>query len=45
LSASGIEGGDGSDGIALRYSLGGALVVVVAGGLVALTLRRRQPSV
>lgn len=33
--------GDGS-GDPLRYSLGGGIVVLVAGGLVALTLRRRQ---
>jgi hypothetical protein len=33
--------GDG-DGTALLYSLGGADVVLAAGGLVALTLRRRQ---
>jgi hypothetical protein len=33
--------GDGA-GIPILYSLGGALVILAAGGLVALTLRRRQ---
>lgn len=35
--------GDG-DGTALLYSLGGAAVVLTAGGLVALALRRRQST-
>ena len=33
-----------SGGTALLYSLGAAIVVLGAGGLLALTLRRRQPS-
>ena len=36
--------GDGGGGTAVLYSLGGAVVVLAAGGLIALTLRRRQSA-
>jgi len=41
VTSSGIEDGGGTG---LLYSVGGALVVVAAGGLLALTLRRRHAS-
>ncbi len=45
VSTSATDSGEGGVGAVVLYSLGGALFVAVAGGFVAVTLRRRQPSV